>query len=42
MASGCGMLTCPSCGYEFPRESAVVGWIGKLVRRKPRATADGV
>jgi hypothetical protein len=40
MASGCGMLTCPSCGYEFPKESAIVGFIGNLLRRRPRALAE--
>jgi hypothetical protein len=33
MASGCGMVTCPSCGYEFPPESKIVTFLTNLVRR---------
>ena len=36
MASGCGMVTCPSCSYEFPLESKIVSLISSLVRRRPR------
>ncbi len=36
MASGCGMVTCPSCGYEFPLESKIVNLVSSLVRRRPR------
>jgi hypothetical protein len=31
------MVTCPSCGYEFPPESKLWNLIASLVRRKPRA-----
>jgi rubredoxin len=31
MSVGCGMVTCPSCGYEFPPESKVVTAVSKLV-----------
>jgi hypothetical protein len=44
MATGCGMVTCPSCGYEFPPESKIVSLITRLtrpVRRKPRP-AEGL
>jgi rubredoxin len=33
MASGCGMVTCPSCGYEFPPESKLVTLVSNLLRR---------
>jgi hypothetical protein len=42
MASGCGMVTCPSCGHEFPVESKIVNLLTSLVRRRPRATASAV
>ena len=42
MARGCGMVTCPSCGYEFPPESKIVNFITNLVRRgKGSTTAEG-
>jgi hypothetical protein len=34
MSSGCGMVTCPSCGYEFPRESKLLTLLTNLVRRR--------
>jgi len=33
VAGGCGMVTCPACGYEFPPESKLLTLITKLVRR---------
>ncbi len=41
MASGCGMVTCPSCGYEFPPESKLVTLVTSLLRRRPAAAAGG-
>jgi len=40
MAGGCGMVTCPSCGYEFPGESKIVSLITNLVRRRPRVAGE--
>lgn len=40
MASGCGMVTCPSCGYEFPSESKLVSLVVNLVRRRGRRAAE--
>jgi hypothetical protein len=37
MARGCGMVTCPSCGYEFPPESKLFTLARNLLRRA-RAT----
>jgi hypothetical protein len=33
MAGGCGMVTCPACGYEFPPESKLLSLVTRLVRR---------
>jgi hypothetical protein len=38
MAKGCGMVTCPSCGYEFPLESKIVNLVSSLLRRSRPAT----
>jgi hypothetical protein len=35
------MVTCPSCGYEFPPESKIVTLVTSLLRRKPRP-AEGL
>jgi hypothetical protein len=40
VAGGCGMVTCPACGYEFPPESKLLVLLTNLVRRRPRARAD--
>lgn len=39
MATGCGMVTCPSCGHEFPPESKVVTLITSLLKRSLAKTA---
>jgi hypothetical protein len=31
--SGCGLVRCPNCGYEWPTESKVLGFFGRLARR---------
>ncbi len=36
VAGGCGMVTCPACGYEFPPESKLLTLLTNLVRRRPR------
>jgi hypothetical protein len=41
MARGCGMVTCPSCGYEFPPESKLVTLVTNLLRRKRPAVSSG-
>jgi hypothetical protein len=41
VAGGCGMVTCPSCGYEFPPRSKIVSLITSLVRRKAPPAAQG-
>ena len=35
VAGGCGMVTCPACGYEFPPESKLLTLLTNLVRRRP-------
>jgi hypothetical protein len=37
MARGCGMVTCPSCGYEFPPESKIVTLVTRVLNRARRA-----
>jgi len=37
--AGCGMVTCPSCGFEFPPASKIVAFVTNLVRR--RSPSDG-
>jgi len=39
ISKGCGLVTCPSCGYEFPPTSRVVELITSLVRGKRPAGA---
>ena len=39
MSEGCGLVTCPSCGYEFPPESKLVNLITSLLRRARSAPA---
>ncbi|HZU81943.1 MAG TPA: hypothetical protein VE987_03455 [Polyangiaceae bacterium] len=36
MSGRCGMVSCPSCGYEFPAHSKLVALVSRLVRRSPR------
>jgi hypothetical protein len=31
---GCEVVRCPNCGYQFPRESVIVRWVTRLLRRK--------
>ena len=38
---GCGMVTCPSCGYEFPPESKLVTLLTNLVRRRRSPRDEG-
>lgn len=37
--AGCGMVTCPSCGFEFPPASKLVTFVTNLVRRRPPSPA---
>jgi hypothetical protein len=39
ISRGCGMVTCPSCGYEFPPESKVVSALSRLFRGRREADA---
>jgi rubredoxin len=34
--AGCGMVTCPSCAFEFPPASKLVTFVTNLVRRRPQ------
>ncbi|MBP9112099.1 MAG: hypothetical protein KBF88_04785 [Polyangiaceae bacterium] len=33
VATGCGLVTCPSCGFEFPPESKLVSLVTNLFRK---------
>lgn len=37
MSKGCGMVTCPSCGFEFPPESKIVKLVTSLLRKRPKS-----
>jgi hypothetical protein len=41
VAGGCGMVTCPACGYEFPPESKLLSLVAGLVRRRPQPRPAG-
>ena len=41
MAEGCGLVTCPACGYEFPPESKLVNFVVSLFKRKPSPQTNG-
>lgn len=34
MSGGCGMLKCPNCGYETPKESGLVKLVRKWRKRR--------
>jgi len=36
MSSGCGLLKCPNCGYEFPKESKIVKYFSGLFKGKEK------
>jgi hypothetical protein len=38
MSKGCGMVTCPSCGHEFPPYSKIVGLVTSLFKREMTAS----
>jgi rubredoxin len=37
LSAACGLVTCPSCGYEFPPESKLVALVSRLWRHGPRS-----
>jgi ribosomal protein L37E len=34
IASGCDLVRCPSCGFQFPRRSRLADWFQRLFRRR--------
>jgi hypothetical protein len=38
MSKGCGLVRCPNCGFEMPKEP---GWLRALLERKKRKHEDG-
>jgi hypothetical protein len=36
IGAGCDLVRCPGCGYQFPRRSRTVEWLGRWWRRAAR------
>jgi hypothetical protein len=36
MQTGCALVRCPNCGFQFPRSSRIVDALGRLFRRLRR------
>lgn len=36
LVSGCDLVKCPNCGYQFPRSSRLVDWFRALFRKRSR------
>jgi predicted amidophosphoribosyltransferase len=34
LRAGCDVVRCPNCGYQFPRESRIAAWLGRLWGRE--------
>lgn len=39
LARGCASLTCPSCGYSFPRPTGLSAWLARAFARRRERTA---
>lgn len=37
MRTACGLMRCPSCDYEFPKQPAGVSWFRSLFGRRPES-----
>lgn len=37
MSSGCAMVRCPRCGYEFVEDGRVARWLRRLFGPRPEA-----
>jgi len=35
MSTGCDLVKCPNCGFQFPRSSRLVTWLRGLAARLP-------
>ncbi len=33
VSSGCGLLSCPQCGYEMPPATRLTRWLARWMRR---------
>lgn len=38
LTAGCAALSCPSCGYSFPRPTGLSAWLQRVLKRKERKT----
>ncbi len=36
MQTGCALVRCPNCGFQFPRSSRIVDFVRRLFRRPGR------
>ena len=36
LSSGCDLVRCPNCGYQFPRSSRTVDWLRRLLGRRKK------
>ena len=34
LGSACDLVKCPQCGYQFPRDSRLVAWARRVLRRR--------
>lgn len=40
MSSGCELVKCPNCGFEYPRESKFLKMLNKLRGKKNEGKSD--
>jgi Fe2+ transport system protein FeoA len=40
MSSGCAMVRCPHCGYEFVESGRIVDMLRRWIRRAPKCSAE--
>lgn len=37
MSTKCDLVKCPNCGFQFPRGSRLLGFVGRLLGRRGRS-----
>jgi Fe2+ transport system protein FeoA len=40
MAKGCSVLTCPSCGYSFPKPTGLSAWLARFFASRRAQTLE--
>ncbi|MGE5277509.1 MAG: hypothetical protein ACM3SU_10985 [Acidobacteriota bacterium] len=38
MSTGCDLVKCPNCGFQFPRASRIVAWLRRIGARIRRSS----